>query len=543
MSRRRPKVLPKLNGLDAELGNFILGLSAPDGSGREASRALLRQIDGLPQDVGWAPCWCPRCMRERTHASSGGWGSGRYNVQDWGRKYLASNGGCVYIDLDHLELCIPEVVSAWDHVAAWHAMLRVARQAQVDAARHLPEDQSLQVLVNNSDGRGNSYGSHLSFLISRLAWEHIFSRRIHYMLFLAAYQVSSIVFTGQGKAGSENGAPPCGFALTQRGDFFEVLTGEQTTYRRPIVNARDESLCGPERSHDERANMARLHVIFYDANLCQVATLLKVGVLQIILSLLEAGWVDADLMLEEPLQALTTWNHDPELRARARLLGGERLTAVALQRRFLALAQRFAATGALQGAVPRHAEILALWADTLDKLETRDWQALAPRLDWVLKRTIVQTALARRPDLDWDSPEIKHLDHMYASLDPTQGLYWHCAAAGQVETVVPEARIAHFTHHPPTDTRAWMRSLLLRSLRPQQIDSVDWDRVRIRTGAGGCWNASETICLDNPLAFTQERFAAGLDNGQELNLLLARYGRSDEPGLPETASRNRGERP
>ena len=35
-----------LCGADIELGNFILGLVRADGTGREASRALLREIRG-----------------------------------------------------------------------------------------------------------------------------------------------------------------------------------------------------------------------------------------------------------------------------------------------------------------------------------------------------------------------------------------------------------------------------------------------------------------------------------------------------------------
>mgnify|MGYP000615072306 CR=1 FL=1 len=52
-----------------------------------------------------------------------------YNPQDWGRKFLATNGGCIYIDSNHLEICLPEVRRALEHVAAWHAMLRIARAA------------------------------------------------------------------------------------------------------------------------------------------------------------------------------------------------------------------------------------------------------------------------------------------------------------------------------------------------------------------------------------------------------------------------------
>src|SRR5213593_686585 len=115
---RSHRSLPKLCGADIELGNFIVGADRTGGTGAEASRALLREIEGV---VG---SW--RC-EQRVFASGGV--VYRDEPQDWGRKFLPCNGGCVYVDLDHLELCLPEVLSAYDHVACWHAMLRIARAA------------------------------------------------------------------------------------------------------------------------------------------------------------------------------------------------------------------------------------------------------------------------------------------------------------------------------------------------------------------------------------------------------------------------------
>src|SRR5262249_21978031 len=160
--------VPKLCGADVELGNFILGMERVGGTGREASRALLREIEAPYVDRG---------------GNGTRWASA-YNPQDWGRKYLSSNGGCFYIDLDHLECCLPEVVSAYDHVAAWHAMLRIARRALEAANAKLPPGQRVHVLVNNSDGQGNAYGSHLNFLVTRRAWENTFERKLHHMLYL-----------------------------------------------------------------------------------------------------------------------------------------------------------------------------------------------------------------------------------------------------------------------------------------------------------------------------------------------------------------------
>ena len=398
------RLLPKLCGADVELGNFLLGVESAKGTGAIASQLLLREIAGRPlhPEHEWGgPAPGPDLTQAQAAASSipgpdltSAPGSGG-NPQDWGRKFLPANGGCAYIDLDHLELCLPEVLSAHDHVAVSHAMLRTARSALQAANARLSHGLKVVALANNSDGQGNSYGSHLDFLITRRAWENLFARRLHSLLFLATYQVSSIVFTGQGKVGSENRTPPVPYQISQRADFFETLTGVQTTFNRPIVNSRHEPLCGTWRdapAEPATAHMARLHVIFYDHTLCHAASLLKVGVLQIILAMIEAGEIKAELALEDPLDALVRWSHDPELGVRARLTSGRQLTATELQLLFWEEAERFVATGACQGIVPDAEFIVSLWGDTLAKLCARDYAGLAPRLDWVLKWQVLQRA-------------------------------------------------------------------------------------------------------------------------------------------------------
>jgi Pup amidohydrolase len=530
--------LPKLCGADIELGNFVLGLHSQRGTGYEASRLLLGQIDGLPrvEKFRGESCECPACRHARESSelsqsfgpakwSSQGNGAAQavVNPQDWGRKYLASNGGCVYVDLDHLELCVPEVLSAYDHVACWHAMLRIARGALESANEKLPRGKKIQVLVNNSDGRGNSYGSHLDFLITRRAWDNIFRRKIHYMLYLAAFQASSIVYTGQGKAGSENDAPEVSFQLSGRADFFERLVGEQTTHNRPIVNSRDEPLCGSRASggdDDPAERMARLHVICFDNTLCHVASLLKVGVMQIVLAMIEAEQVNIELLLDDPVDALMRWSHDPTLQAQAIMTTGGELSAVALQLRFLEEAKRFVTGGGCDEVVPRASEILALWEDTLVKLQAGDFESLAPRLDWVLKLSVLQQVLDQNPDLTWGSPEIKHLDHLYSSLDPSEGLYWAYERAGFVERVVTDEQIERFTVSPPEDTRAWTRAMLLRWAGPDDVDDVDWDAIRFKTGYEHYRTIYRRLDLASPLGFTKEASERAFEDATTLDELL-----------------------
>jgi proteasome accessory factor A len=476
----------KLCGADVELGNFVLGLPGRDRTGREAARALLREIE--------AP-YADRADRGTT-----------YDPQDWGRKFLATNGGCFYIDLDHLECCLPEVTSAWDHVAAWHAMLRIARGALVAANAKLPPGQRIHVLVNNSDGYGNAYGSHLDFLVTRRAWDNLFERKMHHLLYLAAFQVSGIVLTGQGKVGAENGAPPVAFQVAQRADFFQTLIGSQTTHRRPLVNSRDEPLCGRWTVLDERgpsARLARLHCIFFDSTLCHGSSLLKVGTMQAILALLEAGRVNPTLLVDDPVAAAVRWSHDPTLTTRVRMASGKKLTAVELQLLFLEEAERFAATGGFDEVVPHAGEILALWGDTLAKLGARDFPALTTRLDWVLKWSLLERALERRPELGWTAPELKHLDHLYGSLDAAEGLYWACERAGAVERFVSGDAITAFEHDPPPDTRAWTRAALLRIAGRDGVRHVDWDVIRFQRPGRGQWPTVRTLRLDDPRRFTR----------------------------------------
>jgi hypothetical protein len=422
--------------------------------------------------------------------------------QDWGRKFLSENGGCIYIDLDHLELAICEVTNAWDHVAATHAMLRIAREALHVANAEQPAGRKIQVLVNNSDGLGNSYGSHLNFLITRRAWENIFNRKFHYLQYLASYQVSSIIFTGQGKVGAENGAPTALFQLSQRADFFEKLSSLPTTFQRGLVNSRDEALCGKSDNSARDDAPARLHSIFFDNTLAHGSSLLKVGVMQLILAMLEAERCDPSLILDDPVEAAVRFSHDPTLHASVELTSGARVTAIELQERFLHDARRFAAEIGFAGVVPGSADILDLWEDTLAKLRSGDLQALAPRLDWVAKLMTLERAMDRRSELDWDSAEIKMLDHLYSSLDH-DGIYWSYEGSGFAERLVDEARIQQLTETPPDDTRAWTRAMLLRHTDEASIGSVDWDSVGFKLRGRNYWPAYRKVSLGDPLALTR----------------------------------------
>jgi proteasome accessory factor A len=241
--------------------------------------------------------------------------------------------------------------------------------------------------------------------------------------------------------------------------------------------------------------------------------------MQLILTLIELGLVNSRLILDDPLNALQSYSRDPNLEARAELISGESVTAIELQSGYLEEVKRYAAQGVFDGIVPHAGEIIALWEDTVDKLARQDWMAVAPRLDWVMKLMAIERAMDQRPELDWDSPEVKVLDHLYSSLDD-DGLYWAYEASGFTEQIVTPERIAHFTENPPEDTRAWTRAMLLRRAASTNIVSVDWDRIAFKLRGKHNWPTYRTLDLADPLGFTQAEAQPIFDSSLNLEEVL-----------------------
>jgi len=481
------------------------GASAAVGAQTQAQGAACENRDWDSRSNRWAG---HNTAYSADRAGTGDCGSASQS-QDWGRKFLPSNGACVYIDLGHLEVCLPECLGASDFVAAGHAMLRVLQDALHRANSRQVDGRRIVVTANNSDGHGSSWGSHMNLLVTRRCFNNLFHHRLQLLLWLASHQVSSIVYTGAGKVGSENGRPAADYQLSQRADFFETITGLQTTFERPIVNSRDESLCGRAGGPDD-LSMARLHIIFYDHTLCHVSTFLRVGVGQIVAAMIEQDYVHPGLILDNPLLALQRWTRDVTLRQKARLIGGQEVTAVELQSAMAELAAAFIAAGRAEGIVPQADRILALWTETLEQLRDPDpnREALAGKLDWVLKRKVLETAA--RNGVKWTDPKMKYLDQMYSNLDPREGLYWQMEAAGIVQRLVTDGQVERFVHEPPSDTRAYTRAQVLQGMPAGSILHVDWDTLRLQTplqgGRSWGWASHVDVPLHNPLGFTRSEF-------------------------------------
>ncbi|HEY8215761.1 MAG TPA: proteasome accessory factor PafA2 family protein [Acidimicrobiia bacterium] len=370
---------------------------------------------------------------------------------------VLTNGARYYVDHAHPEYSTPECSDALELVVADKAGERVLARSMQAARRLLEPGQEVVVYKNNSDGKGNSYGTHENYLVDRGV---PFANLVRHLL---PWFVTRQVFTGSGKVGSENGATPVDFQLSQRADFFEEEVGLETTLKRPIVNTRDEPHADPQLYR-------RLHVIAGDANLCEVATFLKVGSMAIVLAMIEDDFFEAvagtsgrkDYTIVGPVPAMRTVSHDPTCKATVELADGARMTAVEVQWEYLRLAQKYADETGLEvcGGDLVGGQVLARWESVLAALET-DPSALDGQLDWVTKLAL--------------------LDLQYHDVRPERSLYERLVRGGKVERLVTEDEVVRATTEAPVSTRAWFRGGCLARW-PDAVVAANWDSIILDVG-------------------------------------------------------------
>jgi proteasome accessory factor A len=283
------------------------------------------------------------------------------------------------------------------------------------------------------------------------------------------------VFTGAGKVGSENGADPCDYQISQRSDFFEEEVGLETTLKRPIVNTRDEPHADPQKYR-------RLHVIVGDANLCEVATFLKVGTTSIVLAMIEDGFIDKDLSISSPIAAIRAVSHDPTCRAMVDVAELGRCTAVELQWEFLRLGRKYAdETGLIAacGSEELGTQVLDRWEAVLGALES-DPTSLEGQLDWVTKLELLR-AYVERDGLEWQDPKLELLAVQYHDVRPDRSLYEKLVRAGKVERLCAEDSVYAAMADPPESTRAYFRGTCLARWADSVV-AANWDSLVLDVG-------------------------------------------------------------
>jgi len=373
------------------------------------------------------------------------------------------NGARYYVDHAHPEYSCPEVTNVRDLVLHEKAGERIVEISRREATALLPKDAEVLVYKNNSDRKGNSYGSHENYLMDRrTSFKQIVE---HLMCFLVTRQV----YTGAGKVGSENRAQPCLYQLSQRADFFETEVALDTMVKRPIINTRDEP-------HADRDKYRRLHVIVGDSNMSEYTIYLRNGATALVLSMIEDGAIRRDLSLRDPVRAIKEVSHDPSCKREIQLENGKKLSAVQIQREFLEMALQYASSRSLD---PSTRDVLGKWQHVVECLE-RDPMELSGEIDWVIKKALIEGFIERK-GLDWEAPQVQMLDLQYHDVRPDKGLYNLLERQGKVVRIVTDPEITRAIHEPPEDTRAYFRGECLKRYAGE-VFGVNWDSISFGIG-------------------------------------------------------------
>lgn len=487
--------LPKVLGVETEYGILVRGADMDPIS---ASTMVVNAHREL-RATGW-----DHSTESPGNDARDAWeGAGEYPVvEDMMANRVLTNGARLYVDHAHPEYSTPECASPTETVAHDVAGERIMRAAAAAASGLLPDGVSISLLKNNSDGKGNSYGCHENYLVSRSVPFPEIAR------LMSVHLVTRMAFCGAGKIGGEHlhrGDPT--FRVSQRSDFFEEPIGLETTIRRPVVNTRDEP-------HAEPGKYRRLHVIAGDANMSQWGTWMKLGTTALLLSALEDGAVPAWLTLTDPVRAMHTVGRDTTLSDTVSLADGRRMTALDLQESLLGIASDwFLRTGAetLGGDT---ASVLANWAEALRTLRA-DPFLLSDRVDWVAKLRLVR-GYVNRHNCGWDDARLKAIDLQYHELDLSRSL---AARAGLREVVAPEVT-ASAVLRPPASTRAYFRGECI-SRWPSEVVSANWDHIIMEEGG-----VEYRVDMPEPLRGTRAMVGGLLESCTTAAELLRRLGPS-----------------
>ncbi len=408
------------------------------------------------------------------------------------------NGGKFYDDNGHPEWSCPECRNPRDAVI-WDAAGQCMLSELADKVEQSVGGKIL-IAKNNIDSRGNAYGCHENYLIERrpplYPSESDFFKVV--VRQLAPFLVTRQVLSGAGRLGPLTHAKSAayGFQISQRAEAMHTIVSQETRKDRAIINSKDEALC-------DRTKYRRLHLIIGDSNMSEWATYLKLGTTGLILWMIEEGFIDHDLSLENPLFAVREISYDPTCRRPLQLRDGRRLTAVDIQQCYVDMAHEFLRD------MPhdQHTQtVVAEWENALQDLKTDPYR-LTGKADWVTKKMLMERQMESE-SMDWNDPRVREIDIRYHDIHPHRGLFQQIKAQKMTTPLGDSNEIAHAREHPPLDTRARIRSeAICAAIRWDLPLRVEWDRVELE---------HQLIVMDDPFQFFDKRIKSKLCDGQEL---------------------------
>ncbi|MCG7235927.1 Pup--protein ligase [Corynebacterium sp. ACRQP] len=400
---------------------------------------------------------------------------------------FTGNASRLYLDVgSHPEYATAECDSLSQLLAYDKAGERIFHQLSQQCDEALRNDGfagSTYLFKNNVDSRGNSYGAHENYLISRELALKSFGQQ------LLPFLITRQLICGAGKIADKK------FVISQRADQVWEGVSSATTRTRPIINTRDEP-------HGDSHRFRRMHVIVGDSNMSEPTFALKVGSMLLVIEMLEAGFDLPDMELADPIAHIRDIAADPTGSTELNLAAGGTVTALEVQQRTLEAAKRWLEQRPDEGTPNEEmARVVDLWSRVLDAIATQDFSGVDTEIDWVIKRKLL-TQFKDRLGCGWDHPKLAQIDLTYHDINPERGLFYVLERKGLAARWIDNAAIEVAVDNPPATTRAAIRGEFLSAVRERGLaHNVDWVHLKVNRPE------PRTVELQDPFAIADDAAA------------------------------------
>ena len=293
-----------------------------------------------------------------------------------GKGVYFANGGRLYLDTgEHPELNTPECSDPAELVLYQLAGERILSDlaSQLDA-RH-PGGRASFFRCNFDYESAQTWGCHESYLYRE--------RQGAMAAELVPHLVTRPIYTGAG--GFDTRSPGISFSLSPRVSHLVRVVSRESTELRGIFHTKDEPLAG--------GGYHRLHLICGESLCSAAGNYLKIGTTALVVRLIEAGLCDGRAMtLVAPLASMRRIAADPTCSIRLRLRSRREVSAVEVQRHYLAAAERALGRSCMPGWAP---ELCRRWREALDRIEGPG-EELATTFDWAIKLELFRAHAVKR---------------------------------------------------------------------------------------------------------------------------------------------------
>jgi proteasome accessory factor A len=345
------------------------------------------------------------------------------------------NGGRLHLGAaSRPEYATPECGSLPELVVHDKAGERILEGVVEDAGQRLREEGGagdISVLKINADRAGSTSGCQEDYLVARRGE---FGRLADVLI---PFLVTRQLICGAGVVTqTPRGAVYC---LSRLAGRTGTTLSPAAARPRPFITTRDEPRAA--------AGLRRLRVTVSDPAMSETTTLLKAGTTDLVLRMAEAGIAPSAVTLANPVQALGEVSRDITGRSLLRLAGGRQISALEIQREYLARARDFTGERGVDSM-----RVLGLWQRALDAIGAGSLDAIAREIDWVIKYQLIERHRAAH-DLSMSAPQVAQADLAYHDINRSRGLYYQLQRDGAVERTARDIDIFEAKTVPPSPGR------------------------------------------------------------------------------------------